>query len=308
VITATGLTKRYGETVAVDDLSFEVRDGVVTGFLGPNGAGKSTTMRMIIGLDHPSGGTVAIDGTPYRDLRWPLREVGALLDAKAVHPGRSARNHLRSIALANKIPLGRVDEVLDIVGLTAVAGRKVGKFSLGMSQRLGIAGALLGDPKVLLFDEPVNGLDPEGILWVRELLKRLAMEGRTIFLSSHLMSEMAQTATDLVVIGRGRLIADTTVEDFVSSHTVPTVEVRSIDQVALAAALRSAGATVEPGGDGVLRVTEIDAPAIGDIALASRIALHELTPVRASLEEVFMEMTSDAQEYATSRPTTQEPT
>jgi len=243
---------------------------------------------------------VAIDGVPYRDLRWPLREVGALLDAKAVHPGRSARNHLRAIALANAIPLGRVDEVLDIVGLTAVAGRKVGKYSLGMSQRLGIAAALLGDPKVLLFDEPVNGLDPEGILWVRQLLKGLAAEGRTIFLSSHLMSEMAQTATDLVVIGRGRLIADTTVEDFVSSHTVPTVEVRSADQTALAGVLTAGGATVSATGDGALSVTELDAPAIGQIALGAGIALHELTPVRASLEEVFMEMTSDAQEYATS--------
>ena len=307
MITASGLTKRYGSTVAVDDLSFEVQDGVVTGFLGPNGAGKSTTMRMIIGLDHPTDGMVLIDGTPYRDLRWPLREVGALLDAKAVHPGRSARNHLRGIALANKIPTTRVDEVLDIVGLTAVAGRKVGKFSLGMSQRLGIAGALLGDPKVLLFDEPVNGLDPEGIAWVRQLLKGLAAEGRTIFLSSHLMSEMAQTATDLVVIGRGRLIADTTVEDFVSAHTVPTVEVRSADQETLAIALRSAGAEVGPADDDALSVTKIGAPAIGEIALASGIALHELTPVRASLEEVFMEMTSDAQEYATSTPSTEEP-
>ena len=300
MITASGLTKRYGSTVAVDDLSFEVQDGVVTGFLGPNGAGKSTTMRMIIGLDHPTDGMVLIDGTPYRDLRWPLREVGALLDAKAVHPGRSARNHLRGIALANKIPTTRVDEVLDIVGLTAVAGRKVGKFSLGMSQRLGIAGALLGDPKVLLFDEPVNGLDPEGIAWVRQLLKGLAAEGRTIFLSSHLMSEMAQTATDLVVIGRGRLIADTTVEDFVSAHTVPTVEVRSADQETLAIALRSAGAEVGPADDDALSVTKIGAPASG-------IALHKLTPVRASLEEVFMEMTSDAQEYATSTPSTEEP-
>ncbi len=307
MITARGLTKRYGSTVAVDDLSFDVQDGVVTGFLGPNGAGKSTTMRMIIGLDHPTDGTVAIDGTPYRDLRWPLREVGALLDAKAVHPGRSARSHLRAIALANKIPLARVDEVLDIVGLTAVAGRKVGKFSLGMSQRLGIAGALLGDPKVLLFDEPVNGLDPEGIAWVRQLLKGLAAEGRTIFLSSHLMSEMAQTATDLVVIGRGRLIADTTVEDFVSSHTVPTVEVRSADQVALADALRATGAEVAPAADDALSVTKVDAPRIGEVALAAGIALHELTPVRASLEEVFMEMTSDAQEYATSAPITEDP-
>ena len=302
MITATGLTKRYGSTLAVDELTFEVEDGVVTGFLGPNGAGKSTTMRMIIGLDHPSGGTVSIDGVSYRDLRWPLREVGALLDAKAVHPGRSARNHLRAIALANKIPMARVDEVLDIVGLTAVAGRKVGKFSLGMSQRLGIASALLGDPKVLLFDEPVNGLDPEGILWVRQLLKSLAAEGRTIFLSSHLMSEMAQTATNLVVIGRGRLIADTTVEDFVTSHTVPTVEVRSGDQASLASALIAAGAEVETGDDGALAVRELDAPGIGAIALAAHIALHELTPVRASLEDVFMEMTSDAQEYSTSRP------
>src|SRR5580700_5190651 len=226
MIVTHGLTKRYGNTVAVDDLSFSVTPGVVTGFLGPNGSGKSTTMRMILGLDLPDGGTAYVNGSAYADLSWPLREVGALLDAKAFHPGRTARNHLRWLAQTNDIPEARVDTVLDTVGLTAVADRRAGKFSLGMGQRLGIASALLGDPGVLLFDEPVNGLDPEGILWVRTMLKSLAREGRTIFVSSHLMSEMALTATDLVVIGRGRLIADTTVDDFINSNTEATVLVR----------------------------------------------------------------------------------
>ncbi len=297
MIEATGLSKSYGRTRAVDGLSFDVRAGVVTGFLGPNGSGKSTTMRMIMGLDRPDSGGVTLEGRQYHDLRWPLREVGALLEAKAVHPGRSAYNHLLSLAQTNAIPKARVDEVLGLVGLSAVAGRKVGKFSLGMSQRLGIASALLGDPGVLLFDEPINGLDPEGILWVRTLLKSLAGEGRTIFVSSHLMSEMAQTATDLVVIGRGRLIADTSVDDFISSNTVATVVVRSPEADRLAGVLTSAGASVVRNDDGSLLVTKADPTHIGDAAHAAGIALHELSPQQASLEEVFMELTSDAVDF-----------
>jgi ABC-2 type transport system ATP-binding protein len=297
VIAASRLTKSYGTTRAVDDLTFVVRPGVVTGFLGPNGSGKSTTMRMVMGLDHPDSGTVTIDGKRFHDLRWPLREVGALLEAKAIHPGRSAYNHLRAMAQANSIPKPRVDEVLGLVGLEGVARRKVGKFSLGMSQRLGIASALLGDPGVLLFDEPINGLDPEGILWVRNLLKSLANEGRTIFVSSHLMSEMALTATDLVVIGRGRLIAGTTVDDFIASNTEATVLVRSLGADRLADVLRAGGAGVRLREDGALLVTGIDAPRIGDVALGEGVALHELSPVQASLEEVFMELTSDMVDY-----------
>jgi len=297
VISAVGLSKSYGSTRAVDDLTFEVRPGVVTGFLGPNGSGKSTTMRMVMGLDHPDAGTATIGGRRFGDLRWPLREVGALLEAKAIHPGRSAYNHLLAMAQTNSIPKARVDEVLTMVGLDGVARRKAGKFSLGMSQRLGIASTLLGDPGVLLFDEPINGLDPEGILWVRNLLKSLAGEGRTVFVSSHLMSEMALTATDLVVIGRGRLIADTTVEDFISSNTVATVLVRSPETDRLASCLGAAGASVRTREDGALLVTGLDAPGIGDVALAQGVALHELSPVQASLEEVFMELTSDAVDY-----------
>ncbi len=297
MITASRITKTYGTTRAVDDLSFEVRPGVVTGFLGPNGSGKSTTMRMVMGLDRPDSGAVTIDGKRFGDLRWPLREVGALLEAKALHPGRSAANHLLALAQTNSIPKSRVGEVLELVGLEGVAKRKVGKFSLGMSQRLGIASALLGDPGVLLFDEPVNGLDPEGILWVRNLLKSLASEGRTIFVSSHLMSEMAVTATDLVVIGRGQLIADTTVSDFISSNTEVTVLVRSPGAVQLADALRAAGAAVQGTDDGGLLVTGWDAARIGDVAHAAGIAVHELSPQQASLEEVFMDLTSDMVDY-----------
>jgi ABC-2 type transport system ATP-binding protein len=297
VIQAVGLSKSYGRTRAVDDLTFEVQPGLVTGFLGPNGSGKSTTMRMIMGLDRPDAGLVSVGGRRYRDLPWPLREVGALLEAKAVHPGRSARLHLLGLAQSNGIPARRVDEVLEQVGLTAVAGRRVGKFSLGMSQRLGIASALLGDPGVLLFDEPINGLDPEGILWGRNLLKSLAAEGRTIFVSSHLMSEMALTATNLVVIGRGTLIADTTVQDFIASNTEPTVLVRSPDVSRLAALLTGAGATVASEDDGGILVTGSSPEAIGDAAHAAGIALHELSPQQASLEDVFMELTSDAVDY-----------
>ncbi len=297
MIQAVGLSKSYGRTRAVDDLTFEVQPGLVTGFLGPNGSGKSTTMRMIMGLDRPDAGLVSVGGRRYRDLPWPLREVGALLEAKAVHPGRSARLHLLGLAQSNGIPARRVDEVLEQVGLTAVAGRRVGKFSLGMSQRLGIASALLGDPGVLLFDEPINGLDPEGILWGRNLLKSLAAEGRTIFVSSHLMSEMALTATNLVVIGRGTLIADTTVQDFIASNTEPTVLVRSPDVSRLAALLTGAGATVASEDDGGILVTGSSPEAIGDAAHAAGIALHELSPQQASLEDVFMELTSDAVDY-----------
>jgi len=297
VITAERLTKSYGSTRAVDGLSFEVRPGVVTGFLGPNGSGKSTTMRMVMGLDHPDSGTVTIGGRRFHDLRWPLREVGALLEAKAIHPGRSAFNHLLSMAQTNSIPKARVDEVLGLVGLEAVAGRKAGKFSLGMSQRLGIASALLGDPGVLLFDEPINGLDPEGILWVRTLLQSLAGEGRTIFVSSHLMSEMALTATDLVVIGRGALIASTTVDDFIASNTEATVLVRTPEADRMSDVLRTAGAGVRSRDDGGLLVTGLDAARIGDLALETGVALHELSPVQASLEEVFMDLTSDMVDY-----------
>ena len=303
VIEATGLSKAYGPTRAVDDLSFEVRSGVVTGFLGPNGSGKSTTMRMIMGLDRPDDGSVTVDGRRYRDLRWPLREVGALLEATAIHPGRSASNHLLGLAQSNDIPRRRVDEMLALVGLEGVARRKVGKFSLGMGQRLGIASALIGDPGVLLFDEPINGLDPEGILWVRTLLQGLAGEGRTILVSSHLMSEMSLTATDLVVIGRGRLIAETTVDDFIASNTVATVLARSPDPDRLAVVLGAAGAAVTRRADGALLVTGLDAASIGDAAHAAGVALHELSPVQASLEEVFMDLTSGMVDYHGHVPT-----
>jgi len=297
VISAAGLSKSYGSTRAVDDLTFEVRSGVVTGFLGPNGSGKSTTMRMVMGLDRPDEGGVTVAGRPFRDLRWPLREVGALLEAKAIHPGRSAYNHLLAMAQTNSVPRARVDEVLAQVGLEEVARRKAGKFSLGMSQRLGIASALLGDPAVLLFDEPINGLDPEGILWVRTLLKSLAIEGRTLFVSSHLMSEMALTATDLVVIGRGRLIADTTVDDFISSNTESTVLVRTPDLGRLAGALTGAGAGVVRQEDGSLLVSGLEPARVGELAHEAGVTLHELSPQQASLEEVFMDLTSDMVDY-----------
>ena len=297
MITASRVTKTYGPTRAVDDLSFEVRPGVVTGFLGPNGSGKSTTMRMVMGLDRPDSGTVTIGGRHFGELRWPLREVGALLEAKALHPGRSAYDHLLSMAQTNAVPRARVDEVLELVGLESVARRRVGKYSLGMSQRLGIASALLGDPGVLLFDEPVNGLDPEGILWVRTLLQGLAGEGRTVFVSSHLMSEMALTATDLVVIGRGQLIAQTSVHDFIASNTEATVLVRSPGADVLAAVLRAAGAGVVTRDDGALLVTGLDGTRVGDLALEAGVALHELRPEQASLEEVFMELTSDMVDF-----------
>jgi ABC-2 type transport system ATP-binding protein len=296
MIEAEGLSKRYGKTLAVDNLSFSVQSGRVTGFLGPNGAGKSTTMRMILGLDKPSGGSVRIDGKRYRELHNPLRTVGALLDAKWVHPNRSARAHLRWLAKSNKLSPKRVDEVLDLVGLTDVANRRAGGFSLGMSQRLGIAAALLGDPQVLLFDEPVNGLDPEGILWIRRFMHRLAEEGRTVFVSSHLLSEMALTAQELVVIGKGKLISQCSTEEFVAQATESTVLVRSPQLALLRSALGELGATLRDEGDSLV-VSGMDIAKIGELAAAKNVALHELSPQRGSLEEAFIQLTGDAVEY-----------
>jgi ABC-2 type transport system ATP-binding protein len=296
MIEAVGLSKRYGKTVAVDDLSFTVQSGTVTGFLGPNGAGKSTTMRMILGLDAPSAGSVRIDGKRYRELHHPLRTVGALLDAKWVHPNRSARAHLRWLAKSNKLSVQRVDEVLDVVGLTGVANRRAGGFSLGMSQRLGIAAALLGDPQVLLFDEPVNGLDPEGILWIRRFMHRLADEGRTVFVSSHLLSEMALTAQELVVIGRGRLISQCSTEEFVSQATENTVLVRSPQLALMRSALGQEGITVRDEGESLI-VSGMDSAGVGELAAAKGVVLHELSPQRGSLEEAFIQLTGDSVEY-----------
>lgn len=297
MIEAIGLTKRYGRTVAVDDLSFTVHPGRVTGFLGPNGAGKSTTMRMILGLDRPTAGRVLIDGKPYTELHRPLQTVGALLDAKWVHPNRSARAHLRWLAKSNNLPNSRVDAVLEAVGLTQVAGKNAGGFSLGMSQRLGIAAALLGDPKVLLFDEPVNGLDPEGILWIRTFMQNLAAEGRTVLVSSHLLSEMAVTASELIVIGRGKLITQSTTQEFIDSATGNTVLVRSPQLSKLGPLLVDKGFTVRDGADGALSVSGASSDQIGDIAAANGVVLHELSPQRGSLEEAFMQLTGDAVEY-----------
>jgi ABC-2 type transport system ATP-binding protein len=296
MIEARGLSKRYGKTLAVDNLSFTVQPGRVTGFLGPNGAGKSTTMRMILGLDAPSAGAVRLDGKKYRELHQPLRTVGALLDAKWVHPNRSARAHLSWLAKSNKLSSKRVDEVLEIVGLTDVASRRAGGFSLGMSQRLGIAAALLGDPEVLLFDEPVNGLDPEGILWIRRFMHRLADEGRTVFVSSHLLSEMALTAQDLIVIGRGKLISQCTTEEFVSQATESTVLVRSPQLALLRSAIGQQGATIRDEGESLV-VSGMEIADIGDLAAAKGIPLHELSPQRGSLEEAFIQLTGDSVEY-----------
>ncbi|MGV9364409.1 ABC transporter ATP-binding protein [Amycolatopsis sp. NPDC003731] len=298
MIEATGLTKRYGKTLAVNNLSFSVSAGQVTGFLGPNGAGKSTTMRMILGLDNPTGGQVTIGGKKYHDLKEPLRTVGALLDAKWVHPNRSARAHLLWMAKSNRIPATRVDEVLETVGLTSVADKRAGGFSLGMSQRLGIAAALLGDPEVLLFDEPVNGLDPEGILWIRKFMHRLAEEGRTVFVSSHLLSEMALTASNLVVIGRGQLISQSSTEDFVARAAENTVKVRSPQLAELRDALQRASAGVVEEANALV-VSGMDSDKIGEIAAANRIVLHELSPQTGSLEQAFMQITGDSVEYHT---------
>jgi ABC-2 type transport system ATP-binding protein len=300
VIEANGLTKDYGAKRAVDGLSFTVRPGIVTGFLGPNGSGKSTTMRLVLGLDRPTAGTVTVNGRPYRDAPAPLHEVGALLEARSVHTGRSARNHLLALAQTHGIPSSRVDELIDLVGLREVAGKRAGQFSLGMGQRLGIASALLGDPEIVMLDEPVNGLDPEGIQWIRNLLKRLAADGRTVFVSSHLMSEMALTADHLIVIGRGRLIADASVEEFVRRASKDVVVVASPDATRLADALAGEGVGVTPLADGRLEVSGLGAARIGDIALVQRIALHELTTQQASLEEAFMDLTRDDQEFKAS--------
>ncbi|MGH3794785.1 MAG: ABC transporter ATP-binding protein [Pseudonocardiaceae bacterium] len=296
MIEASGLTKRYGRTLAVDDLSFTVAPGRVTGFLGPNGAGKSTTMRMMLGLDRPNSGDVRIGGQHYAELKRPLHTVGALLDAKWTHPNRSARAHLRWLARSNKISLKRVDEVLELVGLTEVADKRAGGYSLGMSQRLGIAAALLGDPQVLLFDEPVNGLDPEGIAWIRTFMQSLAAQGRTVFVSSHLLSEMAITATELVVIGRGRLITQCSTAEFVENATEATVRVRSPQADRLRAALTSQGRTVTEV-DGGLVVVGATSQEIGELAAKHGFVLHELTMQRGSLEQAFMQMTGQAVEF-----------
>jgi ABC-2 type transport system ATP-binding protein len=308
LIEVRNLTKRFGTKIAVDDLSFTVEPGRVTGFLGPNGAGKSTTMRLILGLDWPQGGTATIDGKPYRDLREPLRTVGALLEAKSVHNGRSARNHLLFLAQTQGLPSRRVDEVLELVGLTDVASTRAGSFSLGMSQRHGIAAALLGDPGVLLLDEPVNGLDPEGVLWIRNLMKYLAGQGRTILVSSHLMNEMAVTADHLIVIGKGRLIAAASTADVIARGTEKSVRVRTPEASRLAGLITAAGGQVQrggpvvPGEDGgangdLLTVTGVEAARVGEVAASGSVVLHELTPQLASLEEAFMELTAGSLEF-----------
>jgi ABC-2 type transport system ATP-binding protein len=299
VIIARNLTKQYGKTVAVDDLSFDVTPGVVTGFLGPNGSGKSTTMRMIMGLDNPTSGHALVNGTRYAELKWPLREVGALLDAKAFHPARSAYNHLLYLAQSNDIPRRRIDEVLDIVGLSAVARQRAGKYSLGMGQRLGIASALLGDPGVLLFDEPVNGLDPEGIRWARFLLRDLAAEGRTVFVSSHLINEMALTAERLVVIGRGTLIAETSVKEFTAQSALDAVRIVTPMPESFVAALRDVGAVTAVEDDGSIVATGLTAAEIGELAADRILTVHELTPLKGSLEDAFMELTHEAVEFKT---------
>jgi len=298
MIEAHNLTKRYGTKTAVDNISFRVEPGMVTGFLGPNGAGKSTTMRMIVGLDRPTSGSVTVNGKPYEQHDRPLREVGVLLDAKAVHTSRSAFNHLRALAATHGISQRRVQEVIDMTGLQAVAKKRVGGFSLGMGQRLGIAAALLGDPRTLILDEPVNGLDPEGVKWVRTMVRYLASEGRTVFLSSHLMSEMALTADHLLVIGRGRIITGGPVRDIIDAVQGTSVTVRTPRPAELAATLEAAGATVHPGAEAeVLEVRGRTAPEIGDAALAAGIVLHELTPVRASLEDAYMTLTQESVEF-----------
>ena len=305
MIEASGLTKRYGAKTAVDRISFTIEPGTVTGFLGPNGAGKSTTMRLIMGLDKPTEGSVKINGRSYQDLAAPLCEVGALLDAKGLHGSRTARAHLTQLAVSNGIPTRRVDEVLDITGLTPVAKKRVKGFSLGMGQRLGIAAALLGDPRILIFDEPVNGLDPEGVKWVRETCRRLAREGRTVFISSHLMSEMAQTADHLIVIGRGRILTSGPVDEVIASVTSDVVRVTSPGAASLARALQGAGIAVELKDATTLTTTEAPAARIGEIAAANGVVLHELTTIHASLEDAYLELTGNEVEYTTgpgSRP------
>ncbi|WP_434812180.1 ABC transporter ATP-binding protein [Microbacterium sp. bgisy189] len=297
MIVAEHLTKRFGAKTAVSDVSFSVQPGKVTGFLGPNGAGKSTTMRMIVGLDRPTSGRVSIDGRDYRSLRSPLTEVGILLDAKAVHTGRSARNHLRAMAATHGIPRSRVDEVIELTGLQNVGGKRAGGFSLGMGQRLGIASALLGDPRTLVLDEPVNGLDPEGVRWVRQFVRALAAEGRTVLLSSHLMSEMAQTADHVIVLGRGQVLADAPLSDLVRAWTTPAVTVRSPRASDLVAAIDAPDVGITTTEPGLLHVTGVTAARIGDVAAEASIPLHELTPASGSLEEAYMALTEQAVEY-----------
>lgn len=298
MIEVKGLTKRFGQQLAVDDLTFTVEPGIVTGFLGPNGAGKSTTMRMILGLDRPTAGTATVKGQPYAALKQPLRTVGSLLDAKWVHPNRSAHAHLRWMAASNNLPVARVDEVLGLVGLADVAGKKAGGYSLGMSQRLGLAGALLGDPEVLLFDEPVNGLDPEGIVWIRKFMQQLAREGRTVLVSSHLLTEMALTAHQLVVIGQGRLISNSTVDEFVDRSTKTTVRVRGPQLDGLRAMLREAQVdVVDDVATNALIVSGATTDQIGDLAAARGLALHELASHSGSLEEAFMNLTGDQVQF-----------
>ncbi|WP_103348211.1 ATP-binding cassette domain-containing protein [Amycolatopsis sp. CA-128772] len=303
MITLSGLTKRYGEKTVVDALTCDIGPGRVTGFLGPNGAGKSTTMRMTVGLDHPQAGEALVSGRRYAELRHPLREVGALLDAKALHPGRSAGKHLLAMARSNGIATSRVEEVLATVGLSDVAGKRAGQFSLGMGQRLGIAGALLGDPAVLLFDEPVNGLDPDGVRWVRQLMRSLAAEGRTVFVSSHLMSEMQLTADHLVVIGKGRLLADAPVAEFIAGNSRTTVSVHvpaDAERSALDARVRAEGGLTHPGEPGELLVDGIDVTRVGDLVHELAIRIHGLTERRASLEQAYLELTASSVEYGVS--------
>ncbi|MEV5890568.1 ATP-binding cassette domain-containing protein [Nonomuraea fuscirosea] len=301
MISLRGLTKRYGDRLAVDDLSLDLRPGTVTGFLGPNGAGKSTTMRLVLGLDRPSAGTALVGGVPYHRIRNPLRTVGALLDARAVHPGRSGHAHLVALARSNGIARRRVGEVLDTVGLAGAARKRAGTLSLGMSQRLGIAAALLGDPEVLMFDEPVNGLDPDGVRWVRGLMRSLAGEGRTVFVSSHLMSEMQLTADHLVVIGRGRLIADAPLADVIAGSSLTAVLIRTPHADALADRLRAAGIAVDRLGENELEATGAPVERVGDLAHEAGIRLHELRTRQASLEQAYQELTSDSVEYGAGR-------
>jgi ABC-2 type transport system ATP-binding protein len=302
MIEARGLTKRYGTATAVDDLSFTVEPGQITGFLGPNGAGKTTTMRLILGLDRPTAGAVTVNGKPFAQLAYPMREVGALLEAKAVHGGRSAYSHLLCLAETNNLPRRRVGEVLELAGLKQVARKRSKGFSLGMGQRLGIAAALLGDPAILMFDEPVNGLDPEGILWIRNLMKRLAAEGRTVFVSSHLMAEMEHTADHLIVIGRGKLIADCTVAEFIERNSQRSVRVRTPQPAALASAVEAAGGSVRDEGSGQLTVFGLGPDRVGDLAFENRVRLHELAPAQASLEQAFMELTGSSVEFRAGQP------
>jgi ABC-2 type transport system ATP-binding protein len=302
MIEASGLTKRYGSRIAVDDITFSVRPGLVTGFLGPNGAGKSTTMRLIVGLDRPTAGEVTVGGRRYANLRAPMREVGVLLDAKAVHTGRSALGHLRALAATHGIPRRRVDEVIGLAGLESVAAKRVGGFSLGMGQRLGMAAALLGDPATLILDEPVNGLDPEGVIWVRKLARQLAAEGRTVFLSSHLMSEMAQTADHIIVLGRGRVIADAPVNDILARATGTSVRVRTPQAAHLAPLLTAQQASLTVVEPDLLEVIGLSAAQIGALAAPAGIILHELTPLGGSLEDAYLSLTQDEVEYHSAAP------